>query len=157
ALFVLAPALFMGAVFPIAIRWAAGPDRSVGRSVGAVYTANTLGSIVGSLAASFALVPIVGLAATVKIAATVNLALAALLFGRRWIAALPVAAAVLGWIALPAWDPKVMASGAFLTGSADVRDARDQDLREYLRKNSDLIAQYWDSYGLVTLHRYESG
>ena len=33
-LFVLAPALFMGAVLPIAIRWAAGPQRSVGRSVG---------------------------------------------------------------------------------------------------------------------------
>jgi hypothetical protein len=51
ASFVLAPAFFMGAVFPIAIRWAAGPDRSVGRSVGAVYTANTLGSIGGRLPA----------------------------------------------------------------------------------------------------------
>ena len=52
----------MGAVFPLAIRWASGPDRSVGRSVGSVYTANTLGSIAGSLAGSFLLVPFLGLA-----------------------------------------------------------------------------------------------
>src|SRR5258706_9603289 len=34
AIFVLLPTLFMGAVFPIAIRWASGAGRSVGRSVG---------------------------------------------------------------------------------------------------------------------------
>ena len=157
ALFVLAPALFMGAVFPIAIRWAAGPRRSVGRSVGAVYTANTLGSIAGSLAASFALVPTVGLAATVKIAATVNLGLAVVLSGRRWIAALPAVSALLGWLLLPAWDPKVMASGAFITGSADVRSAGEKNLRDYLHEDTQLLAQYWDSYGLVTLHRQQNG
>lgn len=163
ALFVLLPTLFMGAVFPLAIRWAAGPDRSIGRSVGAVYTANTLGSIAGSLAASFLVVPFVGLAATVKIAATINLAVAAVLLvttpAGRWTAALPAAAALAGWLLLPAWDPQVMTSGPFLYGSADVRSARtfDQDLREYLRKDSELLAQYWDSYGLVTLHRQQNG
>jgi spermidine synthase len=163
ALFVLLPTLFMGAVFPLAIRWASGPDRSVGRSVGAVYTANTLGSIAGSLAGSFLAVPFLGLAATVKAAATLNLALAALLLvrlpSRRWTAALPAAAVLAGWLLLPSWDPKVMASGAFLYGAADVRSARtfDQNLREYLQKDSDLIAQYWDSYGLVTLHRQQNG
>jgi spermidine synthase len=159
-LFVLAPALFMGAVFPLAIRLASGSDRGVGRAVGAVYTANTLGSIVGSLAGSFLLVPLVGLATTVKIAATVNLALAAiLLLPRRWPAAIPVAAALLGWFLLPAWDPKVLASGPFIYGSADLRDAESnkETLREHLQKDTDLIAQYWDSYGLVTIHRQQNG
>ncbi|MBI3858001.1 MAG: fused MFS/spermidine synthase, partial [Planctomycetes bacterium] len=163
AAFVLLPALFMGAVFPLAIRWAAGPDRSVGRSVGAVYTANTLGSILGSLAGSFGLVPFIGLSATVKAAATINLAVAAFLLfrapQRRWIAALPAVAALLGWLLLPAWDPQVMTSGSFLYGAANVRDARftNQDLREYLHQDSKVEAQYWDSYGLVTLHRQRDG
>jgi spermidine synthase len=163
ALFVLLPALFIGAVFPLAIRWASGPGRSIGRSVGAVYASNTLGSIAGSLAGSFALVPFVGLASTVKIAASLNLAVALVLLAkvprRRWIAALPAAAALAGWLLLPAWDPKVLTSGPFLTGGADVRSARffNQDLREYLRKDSELLAQYWDSYGLVTLHRQQDG
>jgi spermidine synthase len=160
ALFVLAPTLCMGAVFPLAIRWAAGADRSVGRSVGAVYTANTLGSIVGSLAGSFALVPWIGLASTVKVAATVNLGLATiLLLPRRWPAAIPIGAAVLGWLLLPSWDPKVLASGPFIYGSADVRSAEGQkeSLKEYLQKDTDLLAQYWDSYGLVTIHRQQNG
>jgi len=159
-LFVLAPSLFMGAVFPLAIRLASGTERGVGRAVGSVYTANTLGSIVGSLAGSFLLVPLVGLAATVKIAATVNLALAAiLLLPRRWPAAIPVAAALLGWVLLPSWDPKVLASGPFITGSADLRDAQNnqETLQEHLDKDTDLIAQYWDSYGLVTIHRQQDG
>jgi spermidine synthase len=163
ALFVLLPTLFMGAVFPLAIRWASGPDRTIGRSVGAVYTANTLGSIAGSLAGSFLVVPFVGLAATVKIAATINLAMAAVLLLRtpagRWTAALPAAAALGGWFLLPAWDPQVMTSGSFLTGAADVRSAKsfEQDLREYLHKDSELLATYWDSYGIVTLHRQQNG
>ncbi|HLY12379.1 MAG TPA: fused MFS/spermidine synthase [Planctomycetota bacterium] len=160
ALFVLAPTLCMGAVFPLAIRWAAGPGRSVGRSVGAVYTANTLGSIVGSLAGSFALVPWLGLASTVKLAATLNLALAAVLFlPRRWPAAIPVAAAALGWILLPAWDPKVMASGPFIYGAADLRSAEGQkeSLRDYLRRDTELLGQYGDAYGLVTIHRQQNG
>jgi spermidine synthase len=163
AAFVLLPALFMGAVFPIAIRWASGLDRPVGRSVGAVYTANTLGSIVGSLAGSFAVVPLIGLASTVKLAATINLAVAAFLLAReaprRWLGALPAAVALGGWLLLPSWDPQVLTSGAFLYGAADVRSARffKQDLRDYLRKDSELVAEYWDSYGLVTLHRQQDG
>ena len=160
ALFILAPTLLMGAVFPLAIRWAAGPDRPVGRSVGAVYTANTLGSIVGSLAGSFALIPWIGLASTVKIAATLNLGLASiLLLPRRWPAAIPPALAVLGWLLLPAWDPKILASGPFITGSADLQSAEGQNesLKEYLLKDTDLLAQYWDSYGLVTIHRQQNG
>src|SRR5436190_7836521 len=76
ALFVFVPSLFIGAVFPLTFRLASGNDRAVGRSVAAVYSWNTLGSIAGSLAASFLLVPFLGLAPSIRIAATVNLAIA---------------------------------------------------------------------------------
>src|SRR5204863_24403 len=117
----------------------------------------------GSIAGPFVVVPLLGLASTVKVAATINLAVAAFLLGReaprRWLGALPAAVALAGWLLLPSWDPQVLTSGAFLYGAADVRSARffKQDLRDYLRQDSELIAQYWDSYGLVTLHRQQDG
>jgi spermidine synthase len=158
SIFVLVPAALLGAVFPIAIRLASGSEGSIGRAVGAVYTWNTAGSIVGTLLASFALVPNVGLSATIKIAATVNLLVAAFLLRPKGILALPLAAAVVCWF-LPAWNPKVMASGAFLYGTSNVRDAKRQnvDLRAWLDKDTELVAQYWDSHGLVTIHRQEDG
>src|SRR6185295_9479854 len=52
ALFVFLPTLFIGAVFPLTFRLAAGAEKGVGRTVAAVYSWNTVGSIAGSLAPS---------------------------------------------------------------------------------------------------------
>lgn len=156
ALFVLGPSLLMGAVFPRAVELARG--EAVGRSVAAVYTANTLGCIAGSLAASFLIVPLLGVSNAIKAAATLNLALCAALLPRRWIAA-PLAIALAAWVLVPRWNTKVLASGAFLYGTADQRSARAQevDLRTYLERDTELIAEHWDAYGLVTVHRQRSG
>ncbi|HEX7899759.1 MAG TPA: fused MFS/spermidine synthase [Planctomycetota bacterium] len=156
AIFVLGPSILMGAVFPRVIELAGGD--AVGRSVAAVYTANTLGCIAGSLAGSFLLVPLLGVSNAIKAAATISLALAAALLPRRWIAA-PVVAVLLAWAVVPRWNTKVLASGAFLYGSADERGARAQelDLRSYLERDTELLAEHWDAYGLVTVHRQRSG
>src|SRR5207237_307803 len=102
ALYVFVPTLLMGAVFPFTFRLAPGSDRSVGRSVAAVYTWNTLGSIAGSLAASFVLVPVLGLATSIRIAATINLLVAAgVILGsplRRLAALAPACAAGVAWL-----------------------------------------------------------
>lgn len=162
-LFVLLPSVLLGAVFPFACRLALEARAAVGRSVAAVYTANTLGSIAGSVAASFALVPLLGLSGAILLAASLNLGAAAFLLLRsprlRPAALAPAAAAAAGWLLLPAWNPKVMASGAFLYGAADARSARREgrDLRSYLEEDSVLLDQYWDSYGLVTVHRLRNG
>jgi spermidine synthase len=155
---VLLPAFLMGAVFPLLLRHAGVPEGAVGRSVAAVYTANTLGCIAGSLAASFLLVPLLGLTRTLALAATISLALAAALLPRKWAAA-PLAAAVLAWAFLPRWDPRVLASGAFLYGAADLRSATSSsvDLRTYLHRDTELLAEHWDAYGLVTVHRGAGG
>jgi spermidine synthase len=154
ALFIFVPTFLMGAVFPFAFRMASGSADAVGRSVGAVYTWNTLGSIAGSLAASFLLVPWFGLASSIKIAATVNLAVsAALLFtsspALRRMAAVPALAALVAWI-LPGWDPRVTASGAYLYGER--AEKLNLDLRTYIRTESKMVAEYWDAYGLTTVH-----
>jgi spermidine synthase len=162
-LLVLVPSLFMGAVFPLACRMAGGSDRAVGRSVGAVYTWNTIGAIAGSLAASFLFVPWIGLDASIRAAATLNLVLAGLLLlsgpaRLRPAVLLPAAAAAAAWL-LPAWNPKILSSGLYLYGSMEGRGAREKgvDLRSHLERDTDLLGQYWDAYGLVTVHRRHDG
>jgi spermidine synthase len=57
---VLPAALLMGATFPVAARlWAAGSS-GLGQKLGGVYAGNVAGAIVGSLAAGFVLVPVLG-------------------------------------------------------------------------------------------------
>jgi len=161
-LFVFVPTLFIGAVFPFTFRLASGGERGVGRAVAAVYSWNTVGSIAGSLVASFVLVPILGLAPSIRIAATINLAAAGLLLflmpGLRLVSAVPVLAAGFAWL-LPTWDSRVLASGAYLYGEDYARMAKTLhiDLPTYLARESKILAEYWDAYGLTTVHRSEDG
>lgn len=66
-LVLLPPVVFLGAIFPLtASVYASGRD-DVGSSVGRVYAANTLGAIVGSIACSFLLVPVIGMWGTQRL------------------------------------------------------------------------------------------
>ncbi|HEV3028216.1 MAG TPA: fused MFS/spermidine synthase, partial [Planctomycetota bacterium] len=162
AVFVFVPSLLIGAVFPFTFRLASAGDRAVGRSVAAVYSWNTVGSIAGSLAASFALVPVLGLAPSIRIAATVNLAIAAVLIARvpklRLAVLAPALVLLVAWLR-PSWDSKVLASGAYLYGEDYARMAKTLhiDLPTYLARESKILAEYWDAYGLTTVHRSEDG
>ncbi len=57
---VLPAAILWGASFPLALASVASPGQDPGRLVGGVYAANTVGAIIGSLAASFVLVAWIG-------------------------------------------------------------------------------------------------
>lgn len=73
---ILPASLFMGATFPLAARlWAAGSAGRLGRRLGSVYAANTLGAIAGSLLAGFVLVPALGAHASLLLLALVNVGL----------------------------------------------------------------------------------
>jgi len=67
------PTLLMGMALPLAIQICQrGPQRE-GRSVGTVYAVNTLGSILGSFAAGFVFVPLLGIHKSVILVAGLNL------------------------------------------------------------------------------------
>ncbi len=74
----------MGATLPAMERWLA-PLTMSGRCVGAVYSANTLGAVVGTLASAFIILPALGLSRGVWLLAAVNAlcGVAALLLGAR--------------------------------------------------------------------------
>jgi spermidine synthase len=57
---VLPGAILWGASFPLALASVASPEQDAARMAGGVYAANTVGAIVGSLGASFLLVPAIG-------------------------------------------------------------------------------------------------
>lgn len=57
----LLPTMLMGAAFPIAVKAYAESWKAAGKRVGEVYALNTIGCVVGSFAAGFVMVPLLGL------------------------------------------------------------------------------------------------
>jgi spermidine synthase len=70
------PTVLMGMVFPIAIRICVQSWRTAGRNVGDVYACNTVGCVVGSFAAGFLMVPLLGLRDSFLVVVGVQLFLA---------------------------------------------------------------------------------
>jgi spermidine synthase len=81
------PAVFMGGTLPVLLRALVPAARDIGRAGGLLYTANTAGAIAGTLAASFLLIPWLGVQGSAFAAAVLNAgaALAALLLERVWL------------------------------------------------------------------------
>ena len=75
ALVMLPMTLLFGATFPVATRAVVEQLDSAGRRIGQLYAANTVGSILGSVAVSFLLLPWLGLRGTFVALAAVNVAL----------------------------------------------------------------------------------
>lgn len=71
-LVMLAPTTLMGATFPIVSKLSVESFGRLGRSIGNLYSLNTLGAIGGSLAAGFLLIPFIGVRYTVLVAAMLN-------------------------------------------------------------------------------------
>jgi spermidine synthase len=72
----LPPTLGMGATFPLAVRAFASDAREIGGDTGRVYSMNTVGSIAGSFATGFLIMPAVGMETAFYIAIAVNLGIA---------------------------------------------------------------------------------
>lgn len=117
----LIPTTLMGAAFPLASRIYASGVRAIGRSIGNLYASNTLGAILGSAAAGFLLVPLLGIQRTTLAGVLLNVLLGCgfLFFARPRLAFKMVASAVLlagvvgSLIWLPAWDRRALSSGPY--------------------------------------------
>ncbi len=149
ALVVMFPTTFLlGGVFPAVLQaHARGLDR-VPSSVGRVYAANTLGTILGALAGGFLLVPWLGVADTVVLVAAFELGLALLVAWkllpgrapRRLALAAPLAVGLaLLPFARPGWDVLLMNSGVYMN-LHDLPEGRTwQDFVRGLRKNNRVV------------------
>ncbi|HWH79237.1 MAG TPA: fused MFS/spermidine synthase, partial [Candidatus Binatus sp.] len=70
------PTLLMGATLPVLSRFFVRSFADFGRRVGDLYATNTLGAVIGCAAGGFFLIPMLGMRATVFVAASVNLLIA---------------------------------------------------------------------------------
>ena len=74
-LVLLIPTTLMGATFPIIVKFYT--KEKIGKSIGEIYSANTLGAIIGSFSAGFILIPLIGIKASIITAGTLNLIIGA--------------------------------------------------------------------------------
>ncbi len=125
-LIMLIPTSLMGATFPLVSRICARRMNHLGRQIGSIYSVNTLGAILGSLAAGFLLIPLVGLQESIMLIASINvlIGLGALIgsdlflkklgtFWRPMAAVGIISALILALVTIPAWDRKILAGGVY--------------------------------------------
>ena len=110
ALFMVAPAVLMGTVFPLVLRWYLSERGNEAVSVGPVYAVNTIGCLAGVLSATFLVLPRLGVERSGRLVGLgfflLGLALAWPLHAgrRRWALALGLAVWV-AWLQFaPRWD-----------------------------------------------------
>lgn len=72
------PTIFLGMTLPVASRIASRSVEQLGKTVGNVFSVNTIGTVIGSLAAGLFLIPTFGIQRSVEIALAVNLIAGAL-------------------------------------------------------------------------------
>ncbi|MBI5464450.1 MAG: fused MFS/spermidine synthase, partial [Ignavibacteriales bacterium] len=118
----IVPTIFLGMSLPIAARITTRTYMTLGRSVGNVFSVNTVGTVVGSLAAGFLLIPLFGVKHTMEIGTMMNLAAgtALILFGsafnglRRFSTPMVAGGLVIALLLFaPEWHRGVMISGVF--------------------------------------------
>jgi spermidine synthase len=121
SLLVLPTAICLGAAFPLALAIAGDPAHSAARRFGLVYAVNTIGSVSGTLAAGFVLIPWLGLATTLAAAAfclvagaLAVVALADVDTRARITGYAAATVAVLAILFAPPWDQELLASGVYL-------------------------------------------
>lgn len=81
ALALMLPAtLCLGATFPLAVRYYTANLKVLGSGIGRIYAFNTLGAVLGALAAGYLLIPLLGVRLSISLVVILNLAIAAALF-----------------------------------------------------------------------------
>jgi spermidine synthase len=119
AMILLPITLGLGAIFPIVVKIYATNLKTIGRSIGDLYTANTVGAIVGAFLAGFVMIPLWGAEHTLVLSAAINLMLGILLlmFAKSIRKSLKIFSAFAGFsvfvwaiVSGQVWDPIVMLS-----------------------------------------------
>jgi spermidine synthase len=118
----IVPTVFQGMTLPLVTQVASDQLSRLGRSVGRVFSLNTLGTLLGALVAGLFLMPRMGTRHTLEIGVALTLGAAALVFAGDF--RIPRSRRIAGFVAglaalaayyafAPAWDQNVLNSGAF--------------------------------------------
>lgn len=135
ALVMIIPATLMGFAFPLVGRLYTRSWHNLGRSVGDIYSINTLGCIAGAFLTSFVLIPFLGVQNSLKIGILIN-GLAGLLillnfYGKpafSFVSLSSIAAGVLIVYFMPAWNIGIMSSGSAVYAENYILSGMDFDV-----------------------------
>jgi spermidine synthase len=79
-LIIITPAILFGMTWPVANKSYVGKEMK-GKDIGMLYFSNSFGSFVGPLVAGFLMIPLFGIKTSVILTASLNLAVAIIIFG----------------------------------------------------------------------------
>ncbi|MHC4661249.1 MAG: fused MFS/spermidine synthase [Planctomycetota bacterium] len=168
-LVMLLPTACMGAALPVLVHAASGPLGALGRRVGIIYAANTLGAIAGSLLAGAVLIPAVGLQMTLVSAVVIAIALvAAIGMARLFREGLAKGSALLalavllisGAIFTPSWDRALLVSAPYVNAhnyieivevdnGKEIRVKKPEEIRKYA---GEILYYEEGAEGVVSVH-----
>jgi spermidine synthase len=120
----IGPTIFLGATFPLVNRIYARSLPDIGKSIGTAYAVNTIGAILGSFAAGFILIPLLGkengLRSTAGLQIVVSLLVSTRLVFKTWerlrASVTVFAALILGillLISFPSWNHNILSKGRY--------------------------------------------
>ena len=117
--------LCMGATFPVASQLYSSKFMLLGRSIGSIYSLNTVGAIAGSLFAGFVLMPIIGTERTILAGLFFNSAMALLLLSEaktsRFAQGVAVGLLILATLSMRGgifWKPDILDRGVLIYSHA---------------------------------------
>jgi spermidine synthase len=148
----LIPTLLLGMCFPLLIKTVSGGHKNVGKATGQIYSANTLGAILGSLCAGFLFLPQLGTQISLTLVATLNLLTMVLLFRTGNYLTLPmrkgltvVFTALILFVNMAI--PDNLLNSFFMRDSAGKRNLKK--LMYFEEGLSDTVAVFRDDYGVL--------
>ncbi|TET33307.1 MAG: hypothetical protein E3J72_17175 [Planctomycetota bacterium] len=152
----LVPTCCMGAALPLLVHAARGSLGTLGRRIGNVYAANTIGAIVGAILVGGLFIPLIGLQGTLMLAVIIGIAIVGeigffrVLRGRYARGCILLALAVVlvvGALITPRWDQALLTSAPYLYSGTKYNEP--EDVGEYAGK---ILFYREGAEGVVSVH-----
>ncbi|TAK66800.1 MAG: hypothetical protein EPO24_01140 [Bacteroidetes bacterium] len=138
----IVPTIFLGMSLPVASRIAANNLSFLGKSVGNIFSVNTLGTVVGSLGAGLMFIPLIGIRHTIELALVLNLLLGIVVLMsdtlyatmKKYLSLGFITLAVVGYFIIsPDWSHVITLSGVFRNINDNSPPPQSYD--EFLRRS----------------------
>jgi len=132
------PATLMGTTLPLMMRTYSEEFTSVGKDVGKLDASNSFGAVVGTLAAGFLLIPILGIQNSIIVTATINIIIGIVILSTKkylkpkYLAIIIVIVIPL-FVLYPSYDVKILHSSVFTLTNLSIEEIyADQEREEIL-------------------------
>ena len=163
-LLILLPTTLMGMLMPLVGHYLAKGSKEPGKALGTIYSANTVGCIIGSLAGGFLLVPQLGLRNSLLFASALNVMLASWLWCRAdglklQRVVVPALAIAICCAIIPNWDTEVLTSGPYVYAKMyhKLSERNGGNLEATIRSQGNIIYHKEGESCVITVRRFHDG